>query len=183
MERIRLGRTGMLVSRLGFGGIPIQRDTEEEAIAIVRRCLELDINFLDTANAYTTSEERIGKAIAGRKREELVIATKTTSRSRDGVARHLELILKRLACGLIDLYQFHNISDAESLLAFYPSWQKIATSICAGHHSRPVPRRPAGKSTVALGVPSASSASHRELLCRQERIGNYNCRRGARGDY
>ena len=117
MERIRLGRMGMLVSRLGFGGIPIQRDSEEEAIAIVRRCLELDINFLDTANAYTTSEERIGKAIAGRKREELVIATKTTSRSRDGVAHHLELSLKRLACGWIDLYQFHNISDAESLRA------------------------------------------------------------------
>lgn len=61
MKKIRLGKTNMMVSRLGFGGIPIQRDTQEEAVAIVKRCLELNITFLDTANAYTTSEERIGK--------------------------------------------------------------------------------------------------------------------------
>ena len=49
MEKIRLGRTEMEVSRLGFGGIPIQRISEEEAIAVVRRCLELGITFIDTA--------------------------------------------------------------------------------------------------------------------------------------
>ena len=69
MEKIRLGKTEMMVSKLGFGGIPIQRDTEDEAVAVVRRCLDLGITFLDTANGYTTSEERIGKAIAGRRKE------------------------------------------------------------------------------------------------------------------
>ena len=67
MEKIRLGRTGIEVSRLGFGGIPIQRISEEEAVAVVKRCLELGITFIDTANGYTTSEERIGKAISGRR--------------------------------------------------------------------------------------------------------------------
>ena len=95
MEKIRLGKTNMMVSRLGFGGIPIQRDSEEEAVAIVKRCLDAGITFLDTANAYTTSEQRIGKAIAG-KREGLVIATKTTARSREGVEKHLHLSLERL---------------------------------------------------------------------------------------
>jgi predicted aldo/keto reductase-like oxidoreductase len=114
MEKIRLGKTNMMVSRLGFGGIPIQRDSEEEAVAIVKRCLELGVTFLDTANAYTTSEARIGKAIAG-KREGLVIATKTTARSREGVEKHLNLSLERLGVEYIDLYQFHNVSDSNTL--------------------------------------------------------------------
>ena len=63
---MRLGKTNMMVSRLGLGGIPIQRVSEDEAVAVVRRCLELGINHIDTANGYTTSEERIGKAIRGR---------------------------------------------------------------------------------------------------------------------
>jgi len=114
MEKIRLGKTNMMVSRLGFGGIPIQRDSEEEAVAIVKRCLELGVTFLDTANAYTTSEERIGKAIAG-KREGIVIATKTTARNREGVEEHLHLSLQRLGVDYIDLYQFHNVSDSNAL--------------------------------------------------------------------
>ena len=60
MERVRLGKTELMVSRVGFGGIPIQRVTEDEAVAVVRRCLELGVNYIDTANAYTTSEDRIG---------------------------------------------------------------------------------------------------------------------------
>ena len=114
MEKVRLGKTDMLVSRLGFGGIPIQRLNEDEAVAVVKKCLDLGITFLDTANAYTTSEERIGKAVAGR-REGLVIATKSLSRKREGVEKHLKLSLERLKVEYIDLYQFHGISDFNSL--------------------------------------------------------------------
>jgi len=114
LEKIRLGKTNMLVSRLGFGGIPIQRLTEDEAVNVVKRCLDLGITFIDTANAYTTSEERIGKAISGR-REELIIATKSLSRKREGVEKHLKLSLERLNVEYIDLYQFHGISDFNSL--------------------------------------------------------------------
>jgi uncharacterized protein len=114
LERIRLGKTNMLVSRLGFGGIPIQRLNEDEAVNVVKRCLDLGITFLDTANAYTSSEERIGKAIAGR-REGLVLATKSTSRKREGVEKHLNLSLVRLNVKYIDLYQFHGVSDMASL--------------------------------------------------------------------
>jgi predicted aldo/keto reductase-like oxidoreductase len=114
LEKIRLGKTGLQVSRLGFGGIPIQRLSEEDAVAVVERCLDLGITFLDTANAYTTSEERIGKAIAGR-REGLVLATKSTSRKPEGVEKHLNLSLARLNVKYIDLYQFHGVSDFASL--------------------------------------------------------------------
>lgn len=114
MEKIRLGRTGLMVSRLGFGGIPIQRQDEDGAVNVVKRCLDLGITFIDTANAYTTSEERIGKAIAGR-RDGLIIATKTGARTGEGVAEHLELSLKRLGVDYIDLYQFHGVSDTKAL--------------------------------------------------------------------
>ena len=114
MEKIRLGKSGLMVTRIGFGGIPIQRLNEEEAVAVIKRCLGHDINFLDTANAYTTSEARIGKAIAGQ-RQELIIATKTTHRDRDGIAKHLEKSLTRLGTDYIDLYQFHAVSDFKTL--------------------------------------------------------------------
>jgi len=114
VEKIRLGKTDLMVTRLGFGGIPIQRLSEEDAVAVVRRCLELGITFLDTANAYTTSEERIGKAIKG-KREELIIATKSGGRDRETVEKHLNLSLEHLQTDYIDLYQFHGVSTPEHL--------------------------------------------------------------------
>ncbi len=114
MDCVRLGKTDLMIPRLGFGGIPIQRVSEDEAIAVVRRCLELGITFIDTANAYSNSEERIGKAISGR-RDGLVLATKTTSRDIKGVEKHLKLSLERLGVNAIDLYQFHNVSDSEAL--------------------------------------------------------------------
>jgi predicted aldo/keto reductase-like oxidoreductase len=114
MDKIRLGKTGMTVSRLGFGGIPIQRVSEDEAVAVVQKCLDLGITFFDTANAYTTSEARIGKAIKGR-RGEVVIATKSTSRSCEGVEGHLNMSLEHLGLDYIDLYQFHQVGDFKSL--------------------------------------------------------------------
>ena len=115
MESIRLGRTEMMVSRLGLGSIPIQRLAENDALAVIRRCVDLGITFIDTANGYTTSEERIGKAIAGRPRDRLFIATKTGSHTREDFEKHLRLSLARLAVDYIDLYQFHAVSDFKNL--------------------------------------------------------------------
>ena len=103
-----------MVTRLGFGGIPIQRLSEEAAISVVRKCLDLRITYIDTANAYTTSEERIGKAIAGR-RQGLILATKSGARNREGVEKHLKLSLERLGVDYIDLYQFHGVSTFDDL--------------------------------------------------------------------
>jgi len=114
MEKIRLGKTNLMVSRLGFGGIPIQRLTENEAIAVIKRCLDLGITFFDTANAYSTSEARIGKAISGR-RESVIIATKSGARKPEEMEEHLKLSLQNLATDCIDLYQFHGVSDFKGL--------------------------------------------------------------------
>ena len=114
MDKVRLGKSGLMVTRVGFGGIPIQRDSEAEAVAVVKKCLELGINFFDTAHAYTTSEERIGKAISGR-REGLILATKSPARECEEIRSHLNLSLQRLGVEYIDLFQFHNVSDSKSL--------------------------------------------------------------------
>ena len=116
MRTARLGRTGLDVSRVGLGGIPIQRLTEDEAIQVVDRCLELGVTFIDTANGYTTSEERIGKALAASsvERARVVIATKTPARDRATARKHLKLSLKRMGVDTIDLWQFHNISTFEA---------------------------------------------------------------------
>ncbi|MFC2010640.1 aldo/keto reductase [Chloroflexota bacterium] len=114
MEKIRLGRTELMVSRLGFGGIPIQRLSDEGAVEVIRRCLDLGVTFIDTANGYTTSEERIGRAVAGR-RQDVIIATKSGARTREGVEEHLALSLKRLGTDYIDIYQFHGVSTMEAL--------------------------------------------------------------------
>ncbi|MFC2060552.1 aldo/keto reductase [Chloroflexota bacterium] len=114
MEKICLGKTGMMVSRIGFGGLPIQRNSEDESVAVVRRCMELGITFIDTANSYTTSEEHIGKAISGQ-REKLILATKSHAQSREEIERNLKLSLKHLGTEAIDLFQFHNVADPKSL--------------------------------------------------------------------
>jgi predicted aldo/keto reductase-like oxidoreductase len=113
MKRIRLGKTEMMVSRIGFGGIPIQRVTEEEAISLLRHCLDMGINFIDTATNYSTSEERIGKAIKGYRREDILIATKSHLRPPEGLRKDLEQSLRRMGIDYIDLYQFHDVRDGE----------------------------------------------------------------------
>lgn len=114
MRQVELGRTGLHVSEVAFGGIPIQRLAQADAVKVVQRCLDLGITLLDTAHGYTTSEESIGLAIADR-REGLVIATKSPARDAVTFREHLEQSFRRLGVDYIDLYQFHNISTPEAL--------------------------------------------------------------------
>jgi len=118
MEKIRLGKTELMVSEIGFGGIPIQTPPEEAAVALVRESLDLGVNFIDTSRMYTCSEERIGKAIKGR-RSEVVLATKSASRTGAKVQEDLEQSLKNLQTDYVDLYQFHNVSTAQDLQAVH----------------------------------------------------------------
>ena len=110
MRRIELGKTGLMVSEVGFGGIPIQRLSEEEAVAVVRRCLDLGVTFIDTAHGYTTSEERVGKAIVGR-REGLVLATKSHGLEAETFQEEMGQSFQRLGVEHIDIFQFHGVSS------------------------------------------------------------------------
>jgi len=113
MEKVRLGKTELMVTRVGFGGIPIQRLSDAEAVDVVAGCLDLGVNFIDTAAAYTSSEARIGRAIRGR-RDGLVLATKTHGRTGPDVRTHLNNSLAALGTDFIDIYQMHGVNDAET---------------------------------------------------------------------
>jgi predicted aldo/keto reductase-like oxidoreductase len=108
-----LGKTGLKVKILGFGGIPIQRISEEEAVKVVRRCYELGINYYDTARGYTNSEERIGKALED-VRENVILATKSGRRKAEELLEELKISLQNLRTDYIDVYQLHNVSSHES---------------------------------------------------------------------
>ena len=109
MEYITLGKTGLRVSKMGFGGIPIQRVTAEEAKALLEAVEAAGVNYIDTARGYTVSEELIGQAIEGR-RDKFVLATKSMARDREAMAKDIETSLGNLRTDYIDLYQIHNPS-------------------------------------------------------------------------
>ena len=107
MQTVRLGRTNIVVSKNGFGALPIQRVSSEEAVRILRKAYDGGINYFDTARFYTDSEEKLGLALAD-VRENIVISTKTMQTNVDGFWRELEESLSLLKTDYIDIYQFHN---------------------------------------------------------------------------
>lgn len=107
MESVELGKSGLVVNKIGFGALPLQRAEEEDAIEFLRKAYNNKINFYDTARAYSNSEERIGKALCD-VRENIIIASKTKSLNPEDVWKDLETSLKNLKTDYIDLYQFHN---------------------------------------------------------------------------
>lgn len=112
MEMRRLGRTGLKVSLIGFGGIPIQRVDNETAREVLQAALAAGINFFDTARGYTDSEEKFG-LVLGKEGPRPIIATKSTARTREEMAADIERSLKNLQVDYIDLYQLHNVRSRE----------------------------------------------------------------------
>ena len=106
MEKVRLGRTELYVTKTAMGCLPIQRCSAEDAVQILRRAYEGGINYFDTANGYTDSEEKIGLAL-GDVRENIIISTKSHAGTAAKVLEHIELSLKRMRTDYIDLFQFH----------------------------------------------------------------------------
>ena len=114
MEKVRFGKTELMVSKIAFGGIPLQRLSLDKAVEVVRGAIRLGINFIDTANGYTDSEEKIGLAIKEFPRDSLIIATKSGAHDKKTFLGHLDLSLKRLGTDYIDIYQFHGVSSYEA---------------------------------------------------------------------
>ena len=112
MEYVTLGKTGLRVSRVGFGGIPIQRISSEACSKLFDSVVAHGINYIDTARAYTVSEAYLGEALRGR-REQFILATKSMARSREDMARDIETSLNNLQTDYIDLYQIHNPNMAQ----------------------------------------------------------------------
>ena len=107
MEKIRLGRTELYVTKTAFGALPIQRISKADAVRLVRRAADEGINYFDTANMYTDSEEKLGEALEGI-RQNVVISTKSAATDKKTAMAHIEESLRRLRTDYIDLFQFHN---------------------------------------------------------------------------
>ena len=105
--KITLGHTGIEIEKNGFGCLPIQRISKEDAAYLLRKAADGGMNYFDTARAYSDSEEKLGYAFAGM-REQVVIATKTMAQTGEALRKDLEASLKALNTGYIDVYQFHN---------------------------------------------------------------------------
>ena len=112
MEYTNRGSSGLKFSRLGFGGIPIQRITQEEATALIHKLPEYGVNYIDTARGYTVSEEYLCIAMEGI-RDKFVLATKSMARTKEAMEKDIETSLKNLRTDHIDLYQVHNAPPAQ----------------------------------------------------------------------
>ncbi|OAA88600.1 aldo/keto reductase [Clostridium ljungdahlii] len=107
MQTVTLGKTGLVVSKNGFGSLPIQRISKKNAVYLLQKAFYNGINYFDTARAYSDSEEKLGAAFSYI-RDKIVISTKTAAQNADDFWKDLEQSLKNLQTNYIDIYQFHN---------------------------------------------------------------------------
>lgn len=114
MQYVQLGRTGLSISRLGFGGIPIQRIDQPGTRALLKAAHEAGVNYIDTARAYTVSEAWIGQSLEELGlRKDFVLATKCRALTKADMEAELAKSLENLRTDHIELYQFHNPSMAD----------------------------------------------------------------------
>jgi predicted aldo/keto reductase-like oxidoreductase len=114
LQKRKLGRTGLQVSIVGFGGTWISQLSMDEAVKVVRRAFELGINYFDTAKLDGDSEQKIGAALKD-VRDECVLATKTASRTKRESLADFKTSLHRLKTDRLDLIQLHGIDDEKTL--------------------------------------------------------------------
>lgn len=107
MKEVKLGKTGICVVQNGFGALPIQRISKEDAVYLLRKAYEGGMRFFDTARAYSDSEEKVGEALKVFDRNSYILATKTMAKEPKQFWEQLETSLKNLQTDYIDIYQFH----------------------------------------------------------------------------
>jgi aryl-alcohol dehydrogenase-like predicted oxidoreductase len=120
MERVKFGRTGLEVTRIAFGGIPIQRLSRAEGIALVGKVLDEGVNFFDTAHVYGQSEELIGEALQGRARQRVVLSSKSQALEKDAFLADLEESLRRLKTDTIEIFHHHNSPHSARIRSIWP---------------------------------------------------------------
>ncbi len=183
MDTMQLGQTGLQVSKSGFGALPIQRISFDEAKGILRRAYEAGITFFDTARMYTDSEEKIGYALSD-VRSQIVIATKSHAKDKKTLLEHLETSLRNLKTDYIDLYQLHNPkelpqeSDEEGLYAALVEAKKkgLIRHIGITNHSNKLAMEAAVSGmyeTIQFPLNTLSSEADLQLIaaCKERNIG------------
>ena len=112
-DSVVLGKTGMEVFPLGFGGIPIQRVSQEAAVEVVKEAVNRGVNFIDSARAYGDSELKIGEALQ-QMDEKVYLATKTPAENAEEAYEDVQTSLENFQVDKIDLYQLHHVSSEEN---------------------------------------------------------------------
>ncbi|MHC5058228.1 MAG: aldo/keto reductase [Planctomycetota bacterium] len=110
MRKVTLGRTGLEVSAVGFGGIPIQRVSEAKAAEVIHRALDLGVTFIDTAAGYSDSQRKIGAALEGRS-EGIILASKSGAAKKDAIIADIERACAEMRVEHIHIYQLHGVSS------------------------------------------------------------------------
>ena len=112
MEHRILGKTGLKISMMGLGGIPIQRIDAAGTRVLIEKLVDNGVNYIDTARGYTVSEQYLGEALAGL-RDKFILATKSMARTKEAMEKDIVISLTNLKTDYIDLYQVHNPSLAQ----------------------------------------------------------------------
>lgn len=133
MNYVTLGKTGLKVAEVSFGGIPIQRSDAANTKAVVDKLEQYGMNYIDTARGYTVSEEYLGAALEGR-RDKFILATKSMARDKESMAKDIDISLKNLRTDHIDVYQIHNLPEAEIDKVFGEggAWEALEEAKAAG---------------------------------------------------
>ena len=176
MEKVRLGKTGIMVTKCSFGALPVQRVPMEEAVCLLRAAYEGGINYFDTANMYTDSEEKIGNALSD-VREKIIISTKTGARDEKTAAEHVELSLRRMKTEYIDIVQLHNMSSLKETEGAYTALVKYKEKGYIRHIGVTAHKRTAALDALDSGLFETlqypfsylSNESEKELVRRCER--------------
>lgn len=136
MNYTTLGKTGLRISKMGLGGIPIQRTTQEKVTELLSYLSENGVNFFDTARAYSVSEEYIGNALKSLNiRDKFVIATKSMARTKEAMAKDINESLRLLQTDCIELYQLHNVrfdADFDAIFAADGAIEALKDAVAAG---------------------------------------------------
>ena len=183
MQKIRLGRTELMVGASSFGALPIQRLSKPEAVKLLREAYELGMNYFDTAHGYTDSEEKIGMALSD-VRKDIIISTKSPAKDKKTLLEDIETSLERMKTDYIDLLQLHNpdtLPDPEDPDGLYGGLleakrQGMIRHIGITNHSleRVVAAVKSGKYET-IQYPFSSLASEEEIaltqLAKQEDVG------------
>lgn len=133
MNYVTLGKTGLKAAQVSFGGIPIQRADAANTKAVVDKLEQYGMNYIDTARGYTVSEEYLGAALEGR-RDKFILATKSMARDKASMAKDIDISLKNLRTDYIDVYQIHNLPEAEIDKVFGEggAWEALKEAKAAG---------------------------------------------------
>ena len=152
MEYRILGKTGLRVSALGFGGIPIQRIDAQGARELMHHLMDAGVNYIDSARGYTVSEEYLGYALEGI-RDRFILASKSMARDKDSMARDVDISLKNFRTDYIDLYQLHN-----------PNMQQLETCCAPGGALEALMEAKAAGKIGHIGITLHSADVFRKVL-------------------